>query len=449
MEEQEFVAFSLDYGSDGARKRGRKLDSILDRVDLDELAVALSNTIRGLAKDSALLESEGEYAIFPSDINVTISAADPDVVEVVITTPNGVSSEDLEDFVGPTTNFVEVVTAEHVAVVEERVVDTVNSDLVADAAVAAAQASLAVCAAVLVLCEINDVAASDDFASDLATLQAAVIDPEADGFSTGYLTFVAKNAASAARDLDTLYNFVTTSMFGDATVLTSEAYTAASDASLAALYASDDSSYDDIISKATTAIDSAALASAQFEEGSSYTTDLDAATTDASALLATATESYADLVAVQSAAADPPTVSVAVITTQLVAISPSPPPAATPTLGGDDSTGINEGTESAITTSSSDTGWITAVVLCLFLFMIVPLVVLLYARSRYPGHEGTWFKLKITHSTPSVPFLYMNKEVREQLEKDVKGSSTALRGSSAGIVVAAGKSDDDMGEDRL
>ena len=469
MDEQEYVTFSLDYGtSDNRRKkaRGRKLDSVTDRFDLDELAVALSNTIRGLAQDSALLEQEGEYAVFPDDLNLTISAADAGVVEVVITTPNGVSSEDLEDFVSPATNFVQVVTTEHVVVVEERVEGSINSDLVNNAAVAAAQAAIAACEAVVAICETewavaNEISASADLTSDCTALQVAEIDPTADGFSADYLTFVAKNAASAAQDMDTTNGLITTAAFGDATVLTSEAYTAASNAQLAALYAADSGggsygsgggAYDDVISKATTAIDSAALVSAQIEDGSSYKTDLDAATADAGAVLATATDSYDDLVAVQGAAEEPPTVSTAVITTQLVTVSPSPPSPSVPTLGGSDTAGdINEGTESAITTSSSDNSWVAAVVVCLFLFVVVPIGVYMYARSRYPGQEGTWLKLKVTHSNPSIPFLYMNKEVRDQLEKEVRSSSAVLRGSTAEATLTKGESndDDDTGAERL
>ena len=204
---------------------------------------------------------------------------------------------------------------------------------------------------------------------------------------------------------------------------------------IAAAVSADDASTLDVVVSVPTGVSTgdveAVVVAASFEAAVllEYLSVVDDAGRDAGSLESFAASSVVVVDGIFTAPSPPP--------------SPSPPPPSTPTLGdagGDEGTDtVAEGTESAITTSSTDNSWVAAVVVCLFLFVCVPLGIAVYARSNYPGREGAWWRLKTTHSNVAMPLRYINAEVRADMQAQLAGGK---RGGQA-LLHALGSSVED------
>ena len=126
--------------------------------------------------------------------------------------------------------------------------------------------------------------------------------------------------------------------------------------------------------------------------------------------------------------------------------TPSPPPPADPTIASPPPPAdLGDGEGDNLTLEDEDQGWIAAPVI-LGLLLFFPVCICFYAHCKYPGKELTWFKLKTTHSNMAIPFLYMNKEVRDAMQADLRASvKTPLSEQEAEIDKAA----ETMAEDTL
>jgi len=129
------------------------------------------------------------------------------------------------------------------------------------------------------------------------------------------------------------------------------------------------------------------------------------------------------------------------------ALPPSPiaPAAADPPVGGggpglDNRAGLAEANEAAQATSEDAVpGWGVFLIVLLLLCVLSPVFCWLYAHFVYgSGKETTWFKYRLTHSNPTLPFLYVPREDREALllallEKE-KPPAASLEQEQAGKV---------------
>ena len=115
------------------------------------------------------------------------------------------------------------------------------------------------------------------------------------------------------------------------------------------------------------------------------------------------------------------------------ALSPSPPPG---NLGG-----LDEAGGSAITDKEAESlggGIIFAIILFLLCFL-TPLSCFCFVRGRYGvGKEQLYFKLKLSHSNPTFPALYIPYEDREKMRAELHTKKPAPEKQDTSVL------DDDM-----
>ena len=115
------------------------------------------------------------------------------------------------------------------------------------------------------------------------------------------------------------------------------------------------------------------------------------------------------------------------------ALSPSPPPG---NLGG-----LDEAGGSAITDKAAESlgaGIIFAIILFLLCFL-TPLSCFCFVRGRYGvGKEQLYFKLKLSHSNPTFPALYIPYEDREKMRAELHTKKPAPEKQDTSVL------DDDM-----
>ena len=104
---------------------------------------------------------------------------------------------------------------------------------------------------------------------------------------------------------------------------------------------------------------------------------------------------------------------------------PSPPPtgATPPLLDTPGSDVINADTTNGW---AAGAGWAVILGILLFLCCLWPFLCFVYAHCKYgAGKERTWARYMFSHSNPTYPFLYIPREEREQLRKQLCNEAIA------------------------
>ena len=111
--------------------------------------------------------------------------------------------------------------------------------------------------------------------------------------------------------------------------------------------------------------------------------------------------------------------------------APSPPLAPpTPSDGGgaaDPGANLDDSGEDNVATGGTDGGddddfpaWAIAILVIFLLICLCPLLCVLYAAARFgAGNVSLWFRYKFCHTNPTLPALYMPKEDRERIKKQL------------------------------
>ena len=79
-------------------------------------------------------------------------------------------------------------------------------------------------------------------------------------------------------------------------------------------------------------------------------------------------------------------------------------------------------------------GWAVFLIVLLILCCLWPLCCCCYARNKYgEGNVNLWFRYRMTHSNPTLPFLYMPREDRDRIRKQLYKEESEQLSSGADV----------------